>query len=204
MTTPPQDDSSSGAGQQPGPWDRPTGPIQPPQPAPDSQYGQTGQPHQPYGPPGYGPGYGPPAPPPPGWGQPPYAQPPYGQPPYGQPPYGQPFYGPPPGQVPPPRKSKAGLIAALAGAAVLLVVGGIVLAFALRSEVLDPRATERDVSAQFEQREGVAIDLDCGDGMTVKTGATYECTGVTDDEESVTLRITITDDKAPAYTWTEP
>jgi hypothetical protein len=70
--------------------------------------------------------------------------------------------------------------------------------------VLDRRAVERDVSAQFEQREGVAVDLDCTEGMKVRTGASYECTGVTDDEESVTLRITITDEKSAAYTWTEP
>jgi hypothetical protein len=194
MTTPPQDD------------DREPGAAQPPaapQPPPGSEYGRTWQP--PYGAPPPGSAQQPP--PPPGWGpytQGPYAQPHYDQPHHGQPAYGQQFYGPPPGQLAPPRKSRAGIIAAVAGAVVLLAVVGIGLAFALRSEVLDPRAVERDVSAQFEQREGVAVDLDCADGMKVRTGATYECTGVTDDQESVTLRITITDEKSAAYTWTEP
>jgi hypothetical protein len=40
--------------------------------------------------------------------------------------------------------------------------------------------------------------------MTVQTGATYECTGTTKQGEDVTLQITITDEKTPAYTWSEP
>jgi hypothetical protein len=178
MTNPPQDDDHEG------------GPVRPPRPAPGSEYGRTWQPPVP---PAYGQGYGPQAPPP-GWEQAPYAGPPYGQP----------FYGPPPGQPQLARKSRAGVIAAIAGAVLLLVVGGIVLAFALRSEVLDPRAVERDVAAQFEQREGVAIDLDCADRMKVESGASYECTGTTADDEPVTLRITITDEENATYTWTEP
>jgi hypothetical protein len=73
-----------------------------------------------------------------------------------------------------------------------------------QSTVLDAASAERDVAAQFQQREGVAIDLDCPDDMQVKAGATYECTGKTADQESVTLRLTITDAKTAAYTWTEP
>ena len=65
---------------------------------------------------------------------------------------------------------------------------------ALQSTVLDPAAVERDVAAQFEQREGVAIELHCADDMEVKKGATYECTGTTADGESVTLQIAITDE----------
>jgi hypothetical protein len=199
VTQPPQDD---GRGDRPapppGPWSPPPG-AQPPQPAPGSQYGQAG----------------------PSYGQQPYVQQPYGQPPYGQPPYGppgygqgfgqpgpgqygQPPFGPPYGPPQPARKSKAGLIAAVAGGLVLLVVGALVLAFALRSTRLDPHAVERDVAAQFEQREGVAIDLDCADDMSVESGASYECTGVTADDEPVTLGITITDEEQAAYTWTEP
>jgi hypothetical protein len=138
--------------------------------------------------------------PPPGWGPPPSAP----AQPDTQDPYGQSSSGPPPDQSEPARRSRAAAIAAVAGAVVLLVVGGIVLAFALRSEVLDPRAVERDVAAQFQQREGVGIDLECTDGMKVESGASYECTGVTADEEPVTLRITITDPETAAYTWTEP
>jgi hypothetical protein len=74
----------------------------------------------------------------------------------------------------------------------------------LQSTVLDPAAVERDVAAQFQEREGVAIELDCADEMEVSVDASYECTGTTADGESVTLRITITDEDAAAYTWTEP
>jgi hypothetical protein len=165
--------------------------------------GRPGYGPQQYGPQQYGPQqYGPQQ-----YGQPGYGQPGGvpGQPLHGQlPPYGQPPFGSPYGQPPPARKSRAGLIAALAGALVLLVAGGIVLAFALRSTVLDPRSVERDVAAQFEQREGVAVDLDCADDMSVEKGASYQCTGVTADEEAVTLQITVTDEVQAAYTWTEP
>ena len=67
-----------------------------------------------------------------------------------------------------------------------------------------PAAVERDVAAQFQEREGVSVELDCGDDMEVIEGATYECDGTTADGESVTLRIAITDEKSAAYTWTEP
>jgi hypothetical protein len=212
MTTPPQ--GSDERGEPGGPADplygRPYG--EPPRPEPGSEYGR---PQQPYGPPGYGP-----AP----HGQPPYGQAPYGQPAYGPPPQGRPYgpqpyssqpygpqpqpYGPagypPPDHGQPPRRSRGPLVAAITGVVVLLAVGGVVLAFALRSEVLDPGAVERDVAAQFEQREGVAIELQCADGMRVDTGATYECTGTTADDEDVRLEITVTDEERAAYTWTEP
>ena len=94
---------------------------------PSSPYGQDpyGQQPDPYGQPQYGPppGYG--APPP---GQPPqqYGAPPpqYGAPQYGQPPPGQ-YGGPYPGGAPyppPPRKSRTGLILALIGGAVVLML----------------------------------------------------------------------------------
>ena len=74
----------------------------------------------------------------------------------------------------------------------------------LQSTVLDPAAVERDVAAQFEEREGVAIELDCADEMEVTVDASYECTGTTADGEAVTLQITVTDEESAAYTWTEP
>jgi hypothetical protein len=84
------------------------------------------------------------------------------------------------------------------------VAGAIVLVVSLRPTELDPSAVERDVAVQFEEREGVAIELDCSDGMAVDSGESYECTGVTADGEDVTLQITITDEDQAAYTWTEP
>jgi hypothetical protein len=175
--------------------------------------GPYGQPGQPYGQPGYGqpaqPGYG---------GQPGYGQPApqYGQPAYGQP--AQPGYGAPgqygapaqygaPGQYgygAPQKKSKAPLIAGLVGLLVLVVVAVLLFVFLGGSTVLDPAAVERDVSAQFQEREGVAVQLDCPDDMEVSANATYECTGTTDRGEQVTLQITVTDEESAAYTWTEP
>jgi hypothetical protein len=209
MTNPPY-----GQPGQPGP---PYG--QPAQPGygvpPGQQYGQPapaqpgyGQPAQP----GYGqpaqPGYGQPAQP--GYGQP--AQPGYGQPGYGQPGYGQPGYGGQPGAPgqygggygQPARKSRTGLIAGLLVLALLVV--GVVLLFVFLggSSVLDQGAVERDVAAQFQEREGVGIDLDCPADMEVSAGATYECSGTTENGEDVTLQIAITDEGSGAYTWTEP
>jgi hypothetical protein len=110
---------------------------------------------------------------------------------------GQPYGGP-------PKKSRAGLVAGLAALALLLVVGVVIAVVALQSTVLDPAAVERDVAAQFEQREGVGIDLSCEQEMEVEEGESYPCTGVTADGEEVTLQITVTDEDSAAYTWTEP
>ncbi|MCV2489110.1 DUF4333 domain-containing protein [Geodermatophilus sp. YIM 151500] len=78
------------------------------------------------------------------------------------------------------------------------------LAGVLGSRVLDRTAVERDVAAQFEQREGVALDLSCDERMLVVTGATYTCRGATADGEDVTIRITVTDAAEAAYSWAEP
>jgi hypothetical protein len=167
--------------------------------APSGQpsYGQPGEGQPPHGPQPYGP---------PSYGPPSYAQPGYGRPGYGQPPYpayGQPPFGPPYGQ-PPARRKRLGLIGVFAGVVILVAGAGLALAFALRSTELDPHAVERDVAAQFQQREGVAVDLDCAEEMSVEKGKSYTCSGVTADDEPVTLKITITDEKSAAYTWTEP
>ena len=86
--------------------------------------------------------------------------------------------------------------------AVLLLVA-VVLARVFADTVLDTGRVEDDVAAQFEQVEGVAIDLSCDDEMQVEQGAEYECTGTTADGEEVTLRILITDEATAAYTWDE-
>jgi hypothetical protein len=135
-------------------------------------------------------------------------QPLYGRAPQPRPqlPYGQPPYGPP-GQQPypaPAQKSYVGLIAGVTAGIVALIAVAVVLALTLGGTVLDRTAVERDVAAQFEQREGVAIQLRCADDMAVATGSHYECSGTTADGENVTLRITVTDEATPAYTWTEP
>jgi hypothetical protein len=188
------------------PYGQPGQPGQPyGQPA---QPGYAGQPGQQYGQPGYGqpvqPAYGQPAAP--AYGQP--AAPAYGQPGYGaQPGYGGQYgapgqYGGGYGQ--PAKKSRTGLIAGLVVLA-LLAIGAVLLVVLLGgSTVLDQGAVERDVAAQFQDREGVAVDLTCPADMAVEADATYECTGTTEAGEDVTLQIAITDEDSGAYTWTEP
>ena len=234
MTNPPQDDDERNAGAGASPADpdqtltqpgQPYGQPRPDRPQPYGHpapggpqgYAPYGQPPAQPGPPGYAqapPQYGSPGSGHPGYGQPAYGPPQYGQPGppqygYGQPGYGQPGYGPQYGlsgqpQVGPERKSRVGLIAAISAIALLLVLGAVVLVLTLQSTVLDPAAVERDVAAQFEQREGVAVDLSCADDMAVAEGQSYRCTGVTADGEEVTLQITVTDEESAAYTWTEP
>jgi Domain of unknown function (DUF4333) len=102
----------------------------------------------------------------------------------------------------PPRRSRTGLVLALAGVLVAAAVA-VVLVALLSTEVLDRAAVERDVARQFQQREGVAVDLSCDHEMTVERGASYECTGTTAQGEEVRLRITVTDERTAAYTWSE-
>jgi len=124
--------------------------------------------------------------------------------PFGPAPYAQPPWQPP---LPPARKRRRGL------AAVLIVVGVLTVGVAvlwvryptlLGGTVLNRDAVERDVAAQFREREGVAVRLGCPTRMTLTTGAAYSCTGTTDKGETVRLRITITDAQKATYTWSEP
>ena len=210
MTTPPH------GGPPPGDPGRPQQPW-PQQPWPQQPWPQQAGPQQPWA---QQPGpWGPPAPGPPG-GQPPYGQPPYGppspqygqpwggqpapgQPPYwvGQPQYGQPQYGGPPyGRQ--PRRSHTRTFLGLAALAALLVLA-VVLARLLGDTVLDREAVERDVAVQFEELEGVAVDVSCPEEMTVEADAVYRCTGTTADGEDLTLEVRITDVVTASYTWEE-
>ena len=121
---------------------------------------------------------------------------------------GAPFYGPSQywgyGQPDPPKRSRVGLVVAVTAGVLVLLAGVVVLTLGLSSTVLDRNAVETDVAAQFEEREGVALDLSCAQEMKVASGASYECTGTTADGEDVTLRIAIADEDTAAYTWTEP
>jgi hypothetical protein len=146
------------------------------------------------GPPSPPPSYGRPYAPPQPYGQQPYARPAYGTP--GQP-YGQHYGAPPP-------KSKVGLIVGVTAGILALIALAVVLALTLGGTVLDRGAVQRDVAQQFQEREGVAIDLSCAEDMKVDKGASYDCNGTTAQGEQVTLRITVTDERTPAYTWTEP
>ena len=139
--------------------------------------------------------------------------------PEGSPPSGQQVSGLPPGWGQQPWGGEAGgghaapggrgrhspgLMVALAAAALAVVAGIAVLAMSTGPTVLSRAAVERDVAAQFEQREGVPVDLRCAQEMLVEEGATYECSGSTADDEEVTLRIEITHADGARYTWSEP
>ncbi|SDN72277.1 DUF4333 domain-containing protein [Geodermatophilus sp. DSM 45219] len=198
MTNPPQDGRPAGEQgprlpgpqHQPGPW----GP--PPQPGPYGQPGY-GQPWVQPGQPQHGQPWG---------GQPQYPQPQYAPPQYAQAQYAPPQHGQPWGAPPSyplaPRRSRKGLVAGIVVPLVLLLVA-IVLARLFGDTVLDTSAVEDDVAEQFQEIEGVAVDLTCDDEMQVEQGADYECTGTTADDEEVTIRIVITDEQTAAYTWEE-
>jgi hypothetical protein len=81
-------------------------------------------------------------------------------------------------------------------------VGVATLVYVLSATILDRAAVERDVAAQFEEREGVALDLTCDQRMIVRPGADYECDGTTADGEDVEIRIEIRDEDG-GYTWAE-
>jgi hypothetical protein len=68
-------------------------------------------------------------------------------------------------------------------------------------DVLDRVAAEQDIAEQFEETFGVDVNVDCGERMRVRNGATYECTGRTEDGEDVVLDIAITDERSASYTW---
>ncbi|WP_138757794.1 DUF4333 domain-containing protein [Modestobacter altitudinis] len=177
------------------------------------QYGQPGQggwgPPSQYGAPGQ---YGAPA----GYGQPGQYGSPHGQP-YGPPAqYGQPGqYGAPPGwgqpygqyggwEQPPPPARRGRRFGLLFGLLVLALLIG--LAFTLPARLagtrLDPEAVQRDVAAQYEQREGVALELSCDQTMTVEDGRTYECDGTTADGDPVTITLTLSGTDGD-YTWSD-
>ncbi|MDK3254891.1 DUF4333 domain-containing protein [Blastococcus capsensis] len=229
MTNPPHGDAEPDGSPVPGPGGRPPGAGQPPAGSPP--YGAPAWGQHPWPQPGAAPG-GPPFGATQPYGQLPadfgprgqlplpprgqqygqrqqYGQPPagFGPPvPPGGAPYGVPGYGAPghggPWQAPARRRIRASLFAALTALAVL--IGIAVLALSTGPTVLSRAAVEQDVAAQFERREGVAVDLQCAQEMAVEEGSTYECTGVTADDEQVTLQIEITDEDGAHYTWTEP
>ena len=88
-----------------------------------------------------------------------------------------------------------------------LVVGAVVAALAvarwagLGPTLLDDGRVQSDIAEQFEERYDVGVDVDCPRDMQVSEGRVYECDGETDDNEDLTLVVTITDEDPAAYTW---
>ena len=68
--------------------------------------------------------------------------------------------------------------------------------------LLDAGAVEEAVAGQFEQREGIALDLSCDQRMAAELGAEYACRGVTTDGEDVGILISLTDGSG-GFTWAE-
>lgn len=101
----------------------------------------------------------------------------------------------------PPKKSRTPLWIGL-GVLLLLAAVAVVLFLTLSKEILDPASVQTDVAAQFEDQEGVSIELNCPADMEVVVGNTYECTGTTADSEEVTLVIEISAENGD-YTWQE-
>jgi hypothetical protein len=58
---------------------------------------------------------------------------------------------------------------------------------------LDPADVERDVTAQFEQREGVAPELRCPEEMPPESGGVFFCRGTTGDGERLVVEVQIAD-----------
>ena len=186
MSTPPSSEDPRPGADRPLPEDAPTARHQP---ASAPQWGAPPQPSpQQWGPPQQ-------------WGQP---QPPaWGRPP----PPGAPSWGPPQpawaGSAPPKRdRTRTLLIAALVAIGLAIVAGVALLVYVLSATILDRTAVERAVAQQFEEREGVALELECDERMIVRPGADYECEGTTADGEDVEILITVTDRRG-AYTWAE-
>ncbi|WP_222266864.1 DUF4333 domain-containing protein [Modestobacter marinus] len=176
-----------------GPYGQP-GPYEPPgqyaQPGPYGSPSRYGTPSQ-YGDPGqYGGAYGQPGP----YGGHPGPASPYG---YGE----QPAWGQP-GRAPAqpahePRRSLATLVFLA-----VIIAGVVVYVLTTGATRLDPDAVERDVAAQYEQREGVSLDLSCDQAMNVRSGRTYECAGTTGDGRDVTITIEVLSTDGD-YTWSD-
>jgi hypothetical protein len=86
-------------------------------------------------------------------------------------------------------------------AAVVIIGVAIALALLLGQDVLDAGRAESDIAQQYEETFGIGIDVSCDEEMVVEDGATYECSGTTEDGEDVTIDVAITDAESAAFTW---
>jgi Domain of unknown function (DUF4333) len=156
-------------------------------------WGQPGQSHDPTQPvPGYpGPAYPGPA----------YPAPSYLAPSYPTPVYGPPWYGwPAPPPAPAPRR-RTGLIASIVAVLAVAAAAALVLSMNLGARVLDRAAVQRSVAAQFQQTQGVAVQVTCDQSMKLVQGATYQCRATAANGASAPLLIRITDAGTGRYTW---
>ena len=100
-----------------------------------------------------------------------------------------------------PRRVRTGLwILALV---VVATIAPVLVIRALAPDRLEAAAVERDVAAEFEERRGVALDLDCPRDMPVTSGEGYTCEGAAADGEPIEIWIQIDDSHGldGSYTW---
>jgi hypothetical protein len=85
----------------------------------------------------------------------------------------------------------------------VLAVGvlGVLVSCGLPAGDLDGGTVERDVAAEFEERDGVGLELDCPEDMPVASGEVHLCHGTTSDGAQVTVGIQISDDLDGSYEW---
>jgi hypothetical protein len=70
---------------------------------------------------------------------------------------------------------------------------------------LDVAQVQRDVAAQYEAREGVALELSCPDEMPVESGGVFACRGTTAEDDDLYVEIQIADPGEDVdYHWWTP
>jgi hypothetical protein len=70
---------------------------------------------------------------------------------------------------------------------------------------LDATEVEREVAAEYEGREGVAVELSCPDEMSMESGGVFPCRGTTEAGEDVYVEIQVADPEEDAdYHWWTP
>jgi hypothetical protein len=110
--------------------------------------------------------------------------------------------GPAPATAPPakPRRRLRPLYGWLAVAAVLAALA-VARWAGLGPTLLDDGQVQSVIAEQFEERYDVGVDVDCPRSMQVSEGRDYECDAETDDNEDLTIVVTITDEDPAAFTW---
>lgn len=102
-----------------------------------------------------------------------------------------------------PRRPRPWVPWALAAVLFGGVAGCSLLAQGLGADPLDADVVERDVAAAYEEREGVALELDCPQDTPVASGETYACHGTRSDSRRVSVKIQIDDRLDGSYRWVD-
>ncbi|MDZ7577678.1 MAG: DUF4333 domain-containing protein [Candidatus Nanopelagicales bacterium] len=82
-----------------------------------------------------------------------------------------------------------------------VVVSGIVAAAAIGiascsvTPILDTGKAEGEIEKGILQQAGVAVAVDCPEGIIAKAGEVFECVGTAEDGEKITIKVTQEDDE---------